>query len=151
MNADRSVMVTVVVAERSLRLLRLRLEANARRKRPAVMRTIDAHVRRPRLHAKGVEKPVVVVWIAVAGVNGDVELVCAFDEIEALDRKRDFGLTLETFWIHLLDEGVRAIAAHAVSVEEAQSKHEIRRGCVSRELQAYRHRITGVEYERLLA
>ena len=39
----------------------------------------------PRLHAEGVEQAVIVVRRAVALVDGDVELVGAFDEIERVD------------------------------------------------------------------
>ena len=55
-------------------------------------RPVDADVLGPRLHAEGVEQPVVVVRVAVELVDRDVELVGAFDEIEAVDRERRFGV-----------------------------------------------------------
>ena len=56
-----------------------------------VARPVDADVVDPRLHPEGVQQPVVVVREAVALVDGDVELVGALDEIEALDRERRLG------------------------------------------------------------
>ncbi len=62
---------------------------------PAVARPIDADVLRARLHAEGVEQAVVVVRIAVELVHRDVELVGAFDEVEAVDRERHLGVSVE--------------------------------------------------------
>ena len=72
----------------------------------------------------------VVVRKAVALVNGDVELVGALDEIEAVDRERHVRLAAQPLRIHLLDVRVGAVAAHAVGVEQADAEHEVvgRRG-----------------------
>src|SRR5262245_43362293 len=67
-------------------------EFDVRRKTPAVTRAIDADVLRARIHTKRVEEPVVVVRIPIALVDGDVELVGAIHEIEALDGERRLGL-----------------------------------------------------------
>ena len=55
-------------------------------------RPVDADVVGPRLDPEGVEQAMVVVRKAVALVDGDVQLVGALDEVEALDRERGFGL-----------------------------------------------------------
>ena len=80
---------------------------------------------RPRLHAERVEQPVVVVRKAVALVNGDVELVGAFDQIEALDRERDLGVAVQPLGIHLFEIRVGAVAADAVGVEQPDAEDEI--------------------------
>ena len=50
-------------------------------------RTEDADFLQSRLHAKRVQQPVIVVRRTVLAVHGDVELVRAVDEIEAVDRE----------------------------------------------------------------
>ena len=53
--------------------------------RPLVPRPVDADVLHPRLDAERVQQAVIVVRRAVALVDGDVELVRAFDQIERLE------------------------------------------------------------------
>ena len=64
------------------------LEPDVRRELPAVFGPVDAHVLGARLHAEGVEQPMVVVRIAVELVRRDVDLVGAFHQVETGDAKR---------------------------------------------------------------
>src|SRR4051812_34849044 len=50
-------------------------EDDSRRERPLMAWTVDPDVVDPRLHAEGVEQPVVVVGEAVDFVDRDIELV----------------------------------------------------------------------------
>ena len=62
-----------------------RVNVIAVRELPGVLRAIDPDVLGARLHAERVQQAMVVVRVAVHLVDGDVELVRPFDEIEALD------------------------------------------------------------------
>src|SRR5262245_66468890 len=90
-------------------------------------RAVDAGIGCPRLHSECVEQPVVVVWIPFAGVNGGVELVRALHQLQALNGKRDRCLAFEAARIHLLDERVGAVAAHAIGVEQTYAERKV--GC----------------------
>ena len=109
-------------------------------KRPVVARPVDADVLRARLHAERVEQAVVVVGIAVALVDGHVELVGAFDEIEAVDRERDLGLAGQPLRVHLLEVRVGAVAADAVGVEQADAEHEVVDRVLRADVKPNRHR-----------
>src|ERR1035437_6573582 len=96
-----------------------------RRERPVMTRPVDADVVRPRLHAEGVQQPVVVVRSAVALVDGDVQLGRAFDQVEPFDRRRRLRVPCQARGIHLFEEGVRAVAAHAFGTENADAEHHL--------------------------
>src|SRR5689334_6834137 len=98
---------------------KLLLEFDVVGKRPSVLRTVDADVRRARLHAKRIELTVIVVRVPFDRMNGDVELVRAFDELEIIDGESNLRVAIETLRIHLFDERVGAVATHAVRVEQA--------------------------------
>src|SRR5687768_16429308 len=85
------------------------LEAHAARKRPAVPGPIDANVRGSRFHPKGVQQPVVIVWIPVACMDRHVELVGTLHEVQAVDGEDHLGIASQALRIHLLDERVRAV------------------------------------------
>ena len=89
----------------------------------------------------------VVVWISVARVDRDVELVRALHEVEAVDGEDDFGVAVETLRVHLLDERVRAIATDTVRVEQADAEHEIGRRRMGGHFQANGHRIAGMKHK----
>ena len=56
---------------------------------------------------------------------GDVELVGALDEIEALDRERRLGVAEDPLGLQLLEARVRAVAADALGVEDADADDEV--------------------------
>src|SRR5688500_9885466 len=105
-------------------------ESDARREAPRVSRTIDADVGRAGLHAEGVEQTMVMVRVSLHRVHRDVQLIRALDELEALDCKGHGHFPVESFRIHLLDEGVRSIAAHTLGVEQADAEYEVGRRSV---------------------
>src|SRR5262249_44356707 len=105
-----------------------RLEPDVRAEAPCVFRPVDADVVRPRLDAKRVEETMVIVRVAVALVDRDVELVRPFDELEAIDRERGGRLAGDLLRVHLLEIRVCTVAADAVRVEDADAEHEIIRG-----------------------
>ena len=88
-------------------------------------RPVDADVLQARLHAERVQQPVVVVGRAVALVDGDVELVGALDQIERLDDEARPRRRRERVALELLDVGVRAVAADAFGVEDADAEDEV--------------------------
>src|SRR5262249_41445720 len=123
--ASRAASAVVMDAEIAPRSRTLALEADVLGKRPAMARPIDADVMRARFDAERVEQPVMVVRVAVALVDRDIELVGPFDEIEPVDRESALGIARQSLRRHLFEIGVRAVAADAVRVEEADAKHEI--------------------------
>src|SRR5215470_1307208 len=86
----------------------------------------DADVVCPRFHAKRVELTMVVVRRSVAPVDGHVEFVRAFDEIESVDRERDLRIAVDVFRHHVLDVCICTEAADAVRIEDADAEDEIR-------------------------
>ena len=82
-----------------------------------MVRTVDADVVRPRFHSKRVQQAMVVVRIAVAFVDGDIDFVRAFHEIETLDRERHLAIARHLLRRHLLERRVGPVAAHAAGVE----------------------------------
>src|SRR3979490_1227971 len=77
-----------------------RPELHVWRKRPAVTWTVDAHIAAPRFDAERVQKTMVVVRKPVALVHGNIELVGALDQIEAVDRECCFRLSRQPLGIH---------------------------------------------------
>src|SRR5438105_3533303 len=100
-------------------------ELHTRRKAPPMARAIDADIVNARFDAEGVKQAVIIVREAVAFVDRDVYFICALDEIEAVDRERGFGVAAQSLRVHLLEKRVRAVAAHAVRIEDADAEHEI--------------------------
>src|SRR5258708_17758539 len=113
-------------------------------------RTMDAEGVNARLHAESVEEPVVVVWIAVALVHGHVDLVRALDKLEAVDRERYFSVACEPLGVHLLEIGVRAVAADAIGVEQSESKDEVVGGIRCAHFDSHRHWLAGMKHVRSL-
>ena len=56
----------------------------------------------------------VVVRVALAGVDRHIQLIRAFDQVEAVDVEGHLHLALHAEWIHLLDVGIGPVAADAV-------------------------------------
>ena len=107
-------------------IVQRRPHLHRRRELPAVARPVDADVLAARLHAERVEQPVVVVRIAVARVDRDVELVGALDEVEALDHEIALAACPRQLdRLQLRDVGVGAVAADAVGVEEPDAEGEV--------------------------
>jgi hypothetical protein len=112
-----------------------------------MVRTVDADVVRPRLHAKRVEKAMVVVRIAVAFVDRDVHFVGPFDEIEVLDRERHLTVARHPFGRQLFEPRVGAVTTDAVGVEQSDAEHEIVRRLPGADLHPNRQRFAAVEDE----
>src|SRR5262249_17912521 len=127
------------------------LELDAGGERPAVARPIDADIVDAGLHTEGVEKPMVIVRVAVTLVNGDVDFVGSLDELEAIDREGRLGIAGEPLGGHFLEVGIRPVAADAVGVEQAHAEDEVVGRLSGPHLYANRHRIAGVEDEGRLA
>src|SRR5262252_333097 len=115
----------VTIAARCRAPSALRLEDDAVGERPRMPRPVDADVVDAGLDAEGIEQAMVVVRDAVALVHGDVDLVGAFDQIEAVDGEGRFGVAGEAHRRHLLEIGVRAVAADALGVEQADAEDEV--------------------------
>src|SRR5262245_27890158 len=105
-SATRWISLLATIVTTSGRLL----ERDPGRERPMMLRPVDADVGRPRLHAERVEQPVIVVRIPVARVDGDIQLIRAFDQLEAVDFEGDFDLALPQQRVHMFDIGVRPLA-----------------------------------------
>ena len=58
-------------------------------------------------------------------MDGDVELVGALDEIEALDREDRLRIAEDALGLQLFDVGVRPVAADALGVEDADPDDEV--------------------------
>ena len=125
-------------------------EANGIREAPSMAGAIDADVVHARLHAERIQQPVIVVRVAVALVHGDIELVGALDQVEAVDGEGRVAVAGEPLGIHFFQVRVRAVAAHAVGVEQPDAEHEVVGRLGGVDLQADRHRVAGVEHERRL-
>ncbi len=109
---------------------------------PGVLaRPVDADIVRAGFHAERVEKTVIVVRKAVALVDRDVQLVGAFDEVEAVNRERRFGFARKLPWVHLFEIRVRAVTADAVRVEQPDAEHEVVGRLRRAHLQTDRHRV----------
>ena len=85
-------------------------------------RTVDADVLMLDLTRNRVELAVVVVGEAVELVDGDVELVGPFDEVEPVDTKRTSPSPLSSVGLELFEVGVGAVAADAVAVEDPKAE-----------------------------
>src|SRR5688572_7429658 len=67
----------------------------------------------------------VIVRRTVALVDGHVELVGAFDQVERVHLECDLRLALEPIRLHLLDVRVRTVNKDSVRREQSDSKYEI--------------------------
>ena len=67
----------------------------------------------------------VVERIAIELVDRDVELVGAFDQVEAVDREARRGGAVNLDRSELLDAGVGAVAADPLGVEQADADDEV--------------------------
>ncbi len=67
----------------------------------------------------------VVVRVTVDLVDGDVEFIRAFHQIQALDREPRLGVAEDPFALELFNARVRAVAADAFRVEEPDPDHEV--------------------------
>src|SRR3954451_12553243 len=114
-------------------------------------RSVNTDVVNSRFDAEGVEEPVVVVRKTVDFVNRDIQLVRAFDQIEAIDHERGLGYAAETLWIQFLEVGVGSVAADAVGIEETDAEHEVLDRLGRAHFHPYRDRIAGVKDEAGLA
>src|SRR5437867_2121356 len=83
-----------------------------------MVRTVDADVVRSRFHAKRVQEAMVVVRIAVAFVDRDVDFVGTFDEIEVVDRERHLAVAEHPLGRQLFEPRVGAVTTDAVRVEQ---------------------------------
>ena len=59
-------------------------------------------------------------------MDRDVELVGAFDEVEALDDEVDLSVARQFDRLQLGDVGVRAVAADTIGVEDADRRRRSR-------------------------
>src|SRR5919112_589537 len=98
---------STLTARRPSRAVRAR-EHHRVREAPLVPRAVDADVLRAGLHAERIEQAMVVVRIPVELVHRDVELVGAFDKVEAVDREHRLCLALDADGLELLDVRIRA-------------------------------------------
>ena len=90
----------------------------------------------------------VVVRIAIALVDGDIQLVRTLDQIEALDRECGFRLSGQPLRIHLFKKRIGSIAAHAVDIEQADPEGEVVGRMIGPDPQADRQRLAGMKNER---
>ena len=67
----------------------------------------------------------VVVGVAVALVDGDVELVSALDKVQALDIEDDLPFAADLLGLVILHMGVRAVARDAVGAVQPDAEDEI--------------------------
>ena len=67
----------------------------------------------------------IVVRISVQLVNGHIDLVRPFDEIETLDREERFGIAKDAHRLQFLDAGVGPVATHAFGVEYPDPDNKI--------------------------
>src|SRR5579872_7380770 len=93
----------------------------------------------------------VIVRRAIAFVGRDVELICAFDEIQMLDGECHLSLAIDTFGFHLLDVGIRSEAADALGVEDADAEHEVAHGLRAADAKSYGDGVAGLKSERRLS
>src|SRR5688572_24049679 len=121
------------------------------RKRPGVAWTVNPHFLAARLHAECVEQTVIVVRVSVSLVDGDIELVGAFDEIEALDTEGHFSFATGFLRHEALEVRIGAVAVDPVGTVDANAEDEVGRRLVRAHTQVDRHRIAGLENVRHLA
>src|SRR5687768_3319395 len=93
-------------------------ELHRGRKTPRVFGPIDADVLGSRLHAERVEQAVIVVRIPVTFVDGHVQLVGAFDEIETPNVEIDLAVAEDLDRAEFLDVRVRTVTADPLGVED---------------------------------
>src|SRR5437016_2342140 len=101
-------------------------DTDTARELPGVTRPVDAHVLRARPHPERVELAVVIVRRAPGAMDGDVQLVRALHEVQAVDHEADLRFTRELSWCAAVDIRIRAAAAHAVHIEHADAECEVR-------------------------
>src|SRR5688500_6814505 len=69
---------------------------------PHLIRAVKTYSAHLRLHAKSVEKAMVVVGIAVGLMRRQVKTIRSFDEIELVDPERHHGVALDLGGLELL-------------------------------------------------
>src|SRR5215467_1410155 len=126
-------------------------EANVRRERPVITGTEDPDIAAARGNPECIEEAVVIVRRTVALMNGNVELVGAFDQIQAVDNKCHVRLAGQLMRLPLFQFGVGSKATHAVRIEEADSKYEVAGRLGGTDTQPDRHRVACVKHEGRLA
>ena len=104
---------------------------------PRVFGPVDPDILGPRFDAERVQQPVIVVRIAVEFVDGNIELIRPFHEVEALDREHGLGVAKDALGSQLFDVSVGTIAAHAFGVENPDTDDEVLDGHRRAQLQAH--------------